>query len=417
MVTKIKAVKNINRAIYYNEHKVREGAAECLYARNFHKDVPQLSLLEKKEWFHRILTLNQQIGKPALHIPVSFAPGENIAREKLIQIAREYMDRIGFGKQPYLIYYHTDTAVPHLHIVTTTIQLDGSSIDIGFIGRDKSEPARIAIEEKFGLVKAQRQKKQREFQLHPLPVEKLQYGKRPTKQAITNVLAYVLEKYRYRSLPELNAVLRLYNLRADSGRPGSRVYQHKGLVYQMINEKGEGVGIPIKASSIYFKPTLTWLEGKFRTARAIQPAELDRIRQAIDTGTRMNQRNWTGFETFLRSEQITPVPYTNRQRVLYGLSFVDLKAHLVVKASDLGKGYSSTALLRKLQLDNSLNPVAQQPTLFPAKQDLAIPNKTENLDQNEAIEILFRTEEQAERLPYELTQKANKKKKDSSKHL
>lgn len=215
MVAKIKTVQNINRAIYYNEHKVKEGAAECLYAGNFLKDAPQLSLLEKKQWFHQIIALNQQIGKPALHIPVSFAPGENIPRKKLTEIACEYMDRIGFGAQPYLVYYHTDTAVPHLHIVTTSIRPDGNSINLSFIGRDKSEPARKAIEEKYELVRAQKQRKAQPFDLRPLPVEKLQYGKRPTKQAITNALAYILETYKYRSIPELNAILRLYNLKAD----------------------------------------------------------------------------------------------------------------------------------------------------------------------------------------------------------
>jgi hypothetical protein len=415
MVAKIKLPKSINRVIYYNEHKVREGVAKCLYARNFLKDAEQLSLREKKEWFARYIALNKPVKSNALHIPISFAPGENIPTEKLIEIATEYMDRIGFGDQPYLVYQHIDTAVPHLHVVTTSIQSDGNSIDLNFIGRDKSEPARKAIEEKYGLVKAEQQKKNKEFNLKPLPAESLQYGKRPTKQAITNALEYILNKYKYRSLPELNAILKLYNLKADPGQPRSRIHQHHGLVYQMLNKKGEGIGIPIKASSIYFKPGLQWLQKKYRANKQIDPAALQRVRLAVDSLLAKQPNNWAAFTDALRREQIAATPYFNEQKFLYGLSFVDLEARLVIKASELGKGYSSKAILQRLRLDNFLRPIPQQTTLFHTQM------AGETLDQpqakNEALDILFRSEEQAERLPYELSQKANKKKKDQSRKL
>lgn len=415
MIAKIKSTKSINRAIYYNEHKVKEGVAKCLDARNFLKDAEQLSLLEKKEWFARFIALNKRIKTNTLHIPISFAPGENIPADKLIDIAREYMDRIGFGEQPYLVYQHFDTAVPHLHIVTTSIKSDGNSVDFNFIGRDRSEPARKALEEKYGLVKAEKQQKVVEFNLKPLPVERLQYGKRPTRQAITNALEYILTKYKYRSLPELNAILKLYNLKAEPGKPGSRIHQHHGLMYQMLNEKGEGIGIPLKASSIYFKPGLKWLQNKFRGNRQIDPTVLQRIRLAVDGVLAKQPTSWTAFTQALRREQIEPVPYINPQKFLYGLSFVDLDAKLVIKASELGKGYSSKAILQRLTLDNYLRPIPQQTSLFPKQMPGATLEQGES--QNEALNILFRSEEQAERLPYELSQKANKKKKDQSRKL
>src|SRR5579871_3712336 len=108
MVAKIIPIQSITRAIYYNEHKVAGQLARCLYAGNFLKEATDLTLVEKKEWFTRQLSLDKRIGKPALHIPISFAPGEILSSQKLIDIAREYMDRIGFGEQPFLVYQHTD---------------------------------------------------------------------------------------------------------------------------------------------------------------------------------------------------------------------------------------------------------------------------------------------------------------------
>ena len=183
----------------------------------------------------------------------------------------------------------------------------------------------------------------------------------------------------------------------------------------MLNKKGEGVGVPIKASSIYFKPGLKWLKNKFRANQQMDPAALQRIRLAVDSFIAKNPAGWTAFTEALRREQIAAVPYINSEKFLYGLSFVDLDGKLVIKASELGKEYSSQAILRRLKLDNFLRPVPQQTTLFPKQ----MPGETldQGQSQNKTLDILFRSEEQAERLPYELSQKANKKKKDQSRKL
>jgi hypothetical protein len=215
------------------------------------------------------------------------------------------------------------------------------------------------------LVKAQKQKKAQAFDIRPLTAEKLQYGKRPTKQAITNALSYILGTYKYRSISELNAILRLYNLKADPGKPGSRIYQYGGLLYQVLNEKGQPVGIPIKASSIYFKPGLQWLQERFQTCPSIDPAVLREIRRTVDYSVAQRPAAWTPFVNTLRARQIAAVPYINKQGILYGLSFVDLNAKVALKASELGKGYSSQAILKRLGLDPSLQPLPQQALLFP----------------------------------------------------
>jgi hypothetical protein len=44
-----------------------------------------------------------------------------LSKEKITEIAVEYMDKIGFGEQPYLVYQHFDSGHTHLHIVTTNI--------------------------------------------------------------------------------------------------------------------------------------------------------------------------------------------------------------------------------------------------------------------------------------------------------
>lgn len=87
----------------------------------------------------------------AVHISLNFHPGEKLTEETLKEIAHEYMERMGFGAQPYLVYQHFDAGHPHLHIVTTNIRRDGSRITLYRIGKYESESARQAIENKDGL--------------------------------------------------------------------------------------------------------------------------------------------------------------------------------------------------------------------------------------------------------------------------
>ena len=46
----------------------------------------------------------------------------NYQKKNFKEIADEYMQKIGFGEQPYLLYQHNDAGHPHIHIVTTTLK-------------------------------------------------------------------------------------------------------------------------------------------------------------------------------------------------------------------------------------------------------------------------------------------------------
>ena len=72
--------------------------------------------------------------------------------------------------------------------------------------------------------------------LKPVSLRKVQYGKPQTKAAIQNVVDYVMNQYKYTSLGEYNAVLKLYNIVADAGQKGSLMHEKKGLLYHIPDE-------------------------------------------------------------------------------------------------------------------------------------------------------------------------------------
>src|SRR5699024_2213673 len=92
----------------------------------------------------------------------------------------------------------------------------------------------------------------------------------------------VVASYKFTSLPELNAVLRQFNVTADRGKKGSRMYEKKGLVYQLLDENGNKTGIPIKASSIYGKPTLSNIEKQYAPNKKARKPYGKRLRYLLD---------------------------------------------------------------------------------------------------------------------------------------
>ncbi|MBO9684938.1 MAG: relaxase/mobilization nuclease domain-containing protein, partial [Flavisolibacter sp.] len=211
MVAKITVPLSISRALNYNEQKVQKGKAECLFAANFLHHASELNFYQKLGRFEKRIEQNSSKTN-TLHISLNFHPTELLPKEKLIEIAETYMHKIGFGEQPFLVYQHFDAGHPHLHIVTTTIKEDGRRIDTYNLGRNQSEKARKEIEEAYGLVKAGGKNNPLREHMTPIYVQRVRYGVAETKRSIATVVNLVINQYRYTSLAELNAVLKLYNV-------------------------------------------------------------------------------------------------------------------------------------------------------------------------------------------------------------
>jgi hypothetical protein len=304
------------------------------------------------------------------------------------------MEKIGFGKQPYLVYEHTDAGHPHLHIVTTNIKADGKRIELHNLGRNQSEKARKEIELSFGLVQAENKQLKQVHELKPLNAQKLQYGKSDTRRAITNVLDVVLNKYKYTSLPELNAVLKLYNVVADQGSEDSRTYKHKGLVYRILDEQGNKVGVPIKASLIYSKPILSYIEGKFQQNETERQPHRQRLKTAIDWALlKPNQSSLPTFIKALEKESIHTVLRQNKEGIIYGITYIDHKTKCVFNGSDLGKPYSAKGILERCNQANTQQQaqgigLQTLPTAKEGKNIRPVNNNTFQSTTNETDKIL-----------------------------
>jgi hypothetical protein len=414
MVVRISTMKNIAKAINYNEQKVAIGEAQLLYASGFLKEADCLSFYDKQEHFQRLTSLNEKVQTNVLHVSLNFDPKEALEPDRLEAIATAYMQGIGFSEQPFLLYQHTDAGHPHVHIVSVNIRTNGSRIPLHNLGRNASEKTRKELEERFGLVQAGAIDKVPEAV--PVNVTRIQYGKGATKQAIGNVLRHVLFTYNYTSLEQLNAVLKGYQVVADKGEPDSRLNLRRGLQYQVLDESGNRIGVPIKASSFHMRPTLTLLADMY--------VKNESNRSALKQGTKgradwILQKKFTDLPALQRAfekEGISLLARRGKGDVLYGITFIDHKNKLVVNGSELGKSYSAKGISERLTTtpNRLAEPVVHEAThnnlQTPVKSQQPSP-ESKGVPPAGNLELLIQPEEVQDNVPYPFRKRRKRKPK------
>ena len=343
MVAKVVSGKSIRGILIYNEEKIEKCEAELILASGFATDIDQLNFHQRLFRFEQLTGLNERTKTNALHISLNFHADDKLDAAKLQQIASEYMEKLGFGEQPYIAYQHFDTAHTHLHIATVNIQRNGDRMDIHDIGKKVSEPIRKELEVKYGLVKAEGRRLSNEPYLRAA-----EYGLAPTKKQLNNITKAVMRDYAYTSFAEYKAVLAQFNVHVDRGFEDSVMFEKKGLVYSIADSSGNPVGVPFKSSSFYKGATMKELEKRFEKNEEKRQGFKQSLKERID-GV-MDRYSAVCKETVVKElagEQVALVLRRNETGLIYGLTFIDHKHRTVFNGSELGKGYAAKAITER----------------------------------------------------------------------
>lgn len=340
MVAKIESGKSIIGALNYNERKVKAGKAKLIMAQLYPKEGRLLNFEDKLFRLTDLAARNIRTKTNTVHLSLNFDLTENLPEEKLCQIAEAYMEKIGFGHQPFLAYQHFDAGHSHIHILTTNIDADGTRISLHNIGKLKSEPARKAIEQEYGLVKAEDQARSIAIQKN---VQPLTYGGTDTKRAISNIVNHVSQAYKFTSLAEFNAVLAGLNVVADRGTKETVMFERGGLRYWALDDQGNKTGVPQKASSLYKKPTLKLLGERFKLNEYLRKPFKSSLSNLIDSAIPQVSSHQE-LKALLKNKAIDLLIRQNAEGRVYGLTFIDQNNKVVFNGSDLGKAYSAAVI-------------------------------------------------------------------------
>jgi hypothetical protein len=352
MVVRINTGKSITGVLRYNELKREEYKAELISSNGFLPGVENLNSFQLGKRFRELTALNTRTKTNALHISLNFAPGESIDTEMMKEIAHSYLDKIGFGNQPCLIYQHKDAGHPHLHIVTVSIDATGKRIETHNLGKNQSEKARKELETEYKLVPAE---KQNYIGPDLKTLGEINYGETPSKSGLNAVLNHVWNNYQFSSFGEYNAVLKAFKVEAYRGESESQRYLKGGLVYHFLDKSGKRLGVPLKASSFYSKPTLKNLERRYPKGKAAKESLLPQIRARLELiHSKISFRSMEEFESGLKKQGITLSLNYGKDGRLFGVTYVDHTLRIGVKGSDLGKDFGAAGLADRFNLGTAV---------------------------------------------------------------
>jgi hypothetical protein len=160
MVAKISSGNTLYGVLAYNQIKVDEDHAKVIFT---HK---MLESLDGKfdigmclQSFEPYLLANKRTEKPVLHVSLNPDPKDVLSDEQLVEIAQIYMQKMGYGDQPFIVYKHEDIERRHIHIVSVRVDEEGKKIDGNFERRRSMDICR-ELEQKYGLVPADQKQRQ-----------------------------------------------------------------------------------------------------------------------------------------------------------------------------------------------------------------------------------------------------------------
>jgi hypothetical protein len=347
MFARVNYNRSVRHTLNYNERKMKLGKAECLLAEHFLKDPELLSRDDKLYRFTRLNVLNEKAKANTLHISLNFHPKDQIDNELMKELARKYMKKLYLDRQPWLAYRHHDAGHPHVHIVSTLIQPNGNRLKLDEILEYKSLKATMEIERQYGLVNFYRLEELPRKRLEDLPPRKLVYGQPFRKEAVERVVDHVINGYRFSSLEEYNAVLRLYSVKAKVVWENQELNKPKGLVYYTLDEKGQLIGLSFNSSSFPTRPTLKKLEQRFLLNQTLQQEQLKRLTLSIDWAFAGKKMEWEEFRKNLLKEKIHVVLDKDKGGEWRNIYYVDTAAKCVYDGETLGGKYSCQEIRKR----------------------------------------------------------------------
>lgn len=133
MRAKILSSTSSFNGVTYNTNKTQNEKGELTRLRNFGylQDTKEVGPNEVKNYLMAHSNRNSLVKDKQFHAMIS-CKGREYSKEQLTDIAHEWVDKMGYGKNPFLIVFHKDTANNHVHIVSSRINKEGKKISDSF---------------------------------------------------------------------------------------------------------------------------------------------------------------------------------------------------------------------------------------------------------------------------------------------
>lgn len=358
MVAKITIGSGLFGAIKYNADKVNEGKGQLLDTNKIFNDgTGRVDIVQALHDFERHMPMQMRTEKPVIHVSLNPHPDDRLTDKELTEMAHEYMKRMGYGDQPYIIVKHEDIDRHHLHIISVRVDEQGKRINSDFTHK-RSLAIVQDFERRYGLHQGNKREEKQQNPLNPVNPDT-----GDIKKQVGNTVKAVFRDYQFQTIGELRALLSLYNLTVDEVRGNAKGEDYNGLVYSVVDAYGNKVGNPFKSSlfgktvgyealqrkAIFSKMNIKEKNLTEPTRKTLEYA----LRRTYDKDELVQMLKTKGIDCVFR--------YTDEGR-LYGATFIDHRTHCVLNGSRMGKEFSANAL------DKHFNTPIEEQQPFPENE-------------------------------------------------
>ena len=387
MIAKISATENLGGALGYNFKKVEKGEASILLAAELYQDREgRYTMEDVLADMEALIPKKCRTKKTVFHCSLNPHPDEKLSDETLTQIAKEYMEALGYGNQSYIVFKHSDIAREHIHIVSLRVDGEGKKINDRFEKR-RSKQITDALEKKFGLIPSSKVVNKT---VEETP--KIDTTQRNIKEQVANVVRMALKHYHFCSLGELNAILSAYNLAVEEVKTEFRGRKYDGLVYVPTDDKGGKVSTPIHASDIGRGMGYTAVQNRIQKSKqAIKPL-IPAIRHRILEVMCSSPQTEKALQQRLEEQGLRAVIRKNESGRIYGITFIDDEVGVALNGSRLGKGYAA----------NVFNAYFSNPARNPFLDETLYGSPSVCLEQSATVQPLQSNAEEGDNLVDEL---------------
>ena len=340
MVANIRSGATPGGALRYNKEKVDKDEAEVLFWQKMLEPFDKHGRMDVDacmDCFWPYLEANRRTTNTVFHASLNPSPEDKLTDDQLRDIAQEYMERMGYGNQPYIVFKHKDIDRQHLHIVSLRVDEKGRKLPHDFEARRSAEITRD-LEHKYNLHPAVKGQEQRDTP----DLRKVNYKAGNVKQQISSVIRSCLRNYNCSSYGEFRTLLELFNVSVEERTGTIEGRNYAGIVYGALTDDGYGTGTPFKSSKIGkdvgYKALQTYYAKSNEKLKA--PGALDHLRRTVkDAMSPHNTRD--EFRQQLKADGIDTVFRINPAGRIYGVTFIDHTNGIVANGSVLGKEFSA----------------------------------------------------------------------------
>ena len=338
MIAKIGKGSNMYGAILYNQQKVDKENGAVLLLNKIPDTVDgRYSVAYFNKCFEPYLSANIKTEKTVRHISLNPDPSDKVSDEQFMQMAQEYMERMGYGNQPYIIFKHMDIDRTHIHIVSTCVGIDGKKIP-----DDYDHPRFMAIcrdlEEKHNLHKATK-KEQKQANKVFKPVN---HKNGDTKSQIASVVRHLPKYYSFSTMGSYNALLSLFNITSEEVKGERNGQTVNGLVYFALDKNGNKVSNPFKASLFGKDAGIAQLQKHFEQSKEKMKTNPTKsvLKNIVELAIHTTS-NEMEFRKQLTEQGINTVVRRNSEGRIYGMTFIDHEGRTVWNGSQLDRNLSA----------------------------------------------------------------------------